>query len=128
MPFTSTDLSLPDAELSQLVAALANSGVADPVGGAVAEAESVVGQYTARYTVAENWRKRLMRPLAIHALYALLGRIPDAHQKAYDAAMSELRDIRDGKFPDLAPAATPPTAAAPGSWGSQTQIAMRAGS
>jgi hypothetical protein len=125
MALTPENLMLPDAELRQLQAALANSGIYNPATRAISEAESVVNQYTARYLLPDAWRERLVRPIAIHQLYQLLGRVPEAHQKAYEAAMQELRDIRDGKFSDvLPPAEAPPTPASTGDWGSETKFTV----
>lgn len=118
MSFPNTDMLLPDAELSQLTAALANAGVADPIAKVATECGAVVDQYTAGYSLPEDWRDRLIRALAPAELYRLAGSgVPESQQTAWDAAMKELRDIRDGKFPSLSPSTTAPTPAATGRWG-----------
>ena len=101
MAFTIPDLLLTDEKLAQLTTALANTGGAagqDPLGTAIAEAESTVARYTAGYDLGEDDRKTLVRRVALFNAYALAGPVPDEISKAYDKAMDELRDIRDGKF------------------------------
>jgi hypothetical protein len=122
---TAEDLLLPTAELDALNAALTNSAATDPIEWAVSEAQQTVKDFTAHYLIPETRQKRLVRALAIHELYRLAGPIPENHAKAYDAAMAELRDIRDGKFTDLAASITTPSPRSPGNWGSQTRLAMR---
>jgi len=123
MSFLTEDLLLPDDELDQLRRALSNVALPEPIEASIIEAEGVVTDYTIRYVIGEDRRKRLVRPLAIHALYTLIGTVPDAHQKAYDAAMQELRDIRDGKFG--VELQVPETGASQASWGSETKIKPR---
>jgi phage gp36-like protein len=126
MPLAPTDLLLPDSELQALLAATANSGVADAVTRAATEAAGVVDDYTAKYTLSTARRDRLERAICIAALYTQAGSpVPDQHQRAYDAAMAELRDIRDGKFSDLPPAAEAPVSAMTGAWGSATRFTAR---
>lgn len=124
MALTAQNLLLPDAELRDIQLALANLGYEDPVSRAVSEAESVVDSYTRMYVLPAAWRERLVRPIAIHQLYQLLGRVPEAHQKAFEAAMQELRDIRDGKFADVLDPNAPPRTGG-GSWGSEPQVSPR---
>ena len=127
MPFTASDLLLPQSELSQITGALANSGEADPIARVLAECEQTVADYTARYQLTDARRLRLVRGLAPAELYRLAGStVPPQHQSAKDAAMRELQDIRDGKFPDLAPASVAPaTPLHSGAWGSAARIATR---
>lgn len=98
MAFLVQDLLLTEEKLQLLTAALANLGQADPLGTAIAEAESTVARYTAGYDLGEDDRKTLVRRVALFNAYALAGPVPDEISKAYDKAMDELRDIRDGKF------------------------------
>ena len=121
MPLERDQLGLSEQDLLQLQDALANAGFVEPFTTAAAEAAAVVDTYTASYTVALAHRQRLERPLVIHDLYSRIGSIPDAVQKSYDAAMSELRDIRDGKFPGLTDASGS-TGAQIGAWGSRTKL------
>jgi hypothetical protein len=98
MAFLVSDLLLTEEKLALLTAALANTGQVDPMGTAIAEAESTVARYTAGFDLGEDDRKALVRRVALFNAYALAGPVPDEIGKAYDKAMDELRDIRDGKF------------------------------
>ena len=98
MAFLVSDLLLTDEKLALLTAALANTGQSDPMGTAIAEAESTVARYTAGFDLGEDDRKALVRRVALFNAYALAGPVPDEISKAYDKALDELRDIRDGKF------------------------------
>jgi len=98
MAFLVQDLLLTDEKLALLTAALANTGQTDPLSTAIAEAESTVARYTAGFDLGEDDRKALVRRIALFNAYALAGPVPDEISKAYDKAMDELRDIRDGKF------------------------------
>ncbi len=121
MPLAKEKLLLKQAELDQLERALANSGFTEPFTTAAAEAEAVVNTYTAAYTLSTVHAERLQRPLVIYDLYSRLGSVPEAVQKAYDAAMSELKDIRDGKFPGLE-SSDGSTTHSTGGWGSRTKL------
>lgn len=121
MPLAKEKLLLAQLELDQLERALANSGFTDPFPTAAAEAEAVVTTYTAAYTLSTAHAERLQRPIIIYDLYSRLGSVPEAVQKAYDAAMAELKDIRDGKFPGLTDA-TGGSTGSTGGWGSRTKL------
>ncbi len=126
MPFTSSDLLLSDSELAQITDALENTGENDPIARVLAECEAVVADYTARFELTEARRLRLVRGLAPAELYRLAsGTVPEHHEKMREATMRELEGIRDGKFPDLAPAQTQPTPAARAKWGSRTRLRSR---
>lgn len=121
MPLAKEKLLLPQSDLDQIERALANSGFTDPFPTAAAEAEAVVNTYTSAYTLSSVHAERLQRPLVIYDLYSRIGSVPEAVQKAYDAAMAELRDIRDGKFPGLTDAEGGTTGST-GGWGSRTKL------
>jgi hypothetical protein len=123
MPLTKEQLGLQQQQLDQLERALANSTYTEPFTTAAAEAEAVVNTYTAAYTLSSVHAERLQRPLVIYDLYSRLGSVPEAVQKAYDAAMSELKDIRDGKFPGLTDA-TGGNTGSTGGWGSRAKLAF----
>ena len=123
MPLTRDQLGLPEKVLLELQDALANAGYVEPFTTAAAEAEAVVTSYTSAYTLAAAHLQRLQRPLVIFDLYSKLGTIPEAVQKAYDEAMKELRDIRDGKFPGLTDASGSSTSST-GAWGSRTKLSF----
>lgn len=122
--FSQDDLLLPPDELSQIHVGLANLGSVDPLGTAVTEATATVSMYSSRYVLEEAMWRRLMRPLAIWHLYSLIGQVPEAHQKARDAAIEELKEIRDGKFP-LTPAGGNSAHNTAGSWGSDSRVSLR---
>lgn len=121
MALTKEQLLLPESELTQLTQALANAGYIEPFTTAGTEAEDVVATYTGAYTLGSGHAARLQRALIIHQLYSLIGAVSEAIQKAYDEAMKELRDIRDGKFPGLTDA-NGSTDAQTGGWGSRTKL------
>lgn len=121
MALTQDQLLLPDAELTALKTALSNAGYPDAIPTAAAEAEAVVTTYTSAFTLSSAHATRLQRPLVIHQLYTLIGAVSEAMQKAYDEAMKELREIRDGKFPGLEDAGGSTTSST-GAWGSKTKI------
>lgn len=108
------DLLLPAAELTRITSALANTTQTDPIATILAEAEQTVQSYTTQYEIGDDWYARLVRPIALHALYSNIeGGPTKAIQSAYDKAYAELRDIRDGKFPGLDPVEETETGADP---------------
>lgn len=121
MPLTRDQFGLPEKVLLELRDALANAGFVEPFTTAAAEAAAVVASYTGAYALAAAHAQRLERALAIFDLYSKLGTIPEAVQKAYDEAMKELRDIRDGKFSGLE-SSTGDATNSTGNWGSKTRI------
>lgn len=126
MAFTEQDL-VPDIsqeELDGIAKELVTPGDPTPIATAIAEQTQKVEDFTLRWAVPELRVKRLTRPLVLWFLYKRLGSIPDKRQTDYDEAMKELREIRDGKFPDLA-IEDPAPAGSPGStatWGSEEKI------
>jgi hypothetical protein len=94
MAFTIPDLLLTDEKLALLTTALANTGQADPLGTAIAEAESTVARYTAGFDLGEDDRKSLIRRIALLSAYTLAGPVPDEISKAGNKAMDELKEIR----------------------------------
>lgn len=124
MTFTVSDLLLADDVLAELNDALANSGVVAAVEQCIAEAVSVVTSYTSSYTIDDDRLKGWVRPIALFKAFSITGqgKSPQGYKDAYEAALAELKDVRDGKFP-YAPATATATAAT-GAWGSQTRIAM----
>src|SRR5919109_3360835 len=119
MAFVVADLLLTEEKLALLTAALANTGQADPLATAIAEAEATVTRYAAGFPLGEADRKTLVRRLALFNAYGLAGPVPDEIKKAADDAMSELRDIRDGKF---ARSTETDSGTGGGSYGSDTKI------
>ena len=122
MPFTVSDLLLTEEKLSLLTAALANTGQSDPLGTAIAEAESTVARHTAGFALGDSDSKSLVRRIALRNAYAIAGPVPPEIQSGYDDAMKDLRDIRDGKF---ARSSEVDTGAGGGNWGADDKIKPR---
>lgn len=124
MTFTVSDLLLADDVLAELNDALANSGVVAAVDQCIAEAVALVDSYTSAYTIADDRIKGWVRPVALFKAFSITGqgKSPQGYKDAYEAALAELKDVRDGKFP-YAPATTVATSST-GAWGSQTRLAM----
>jgi hypothetical protein len=126
MSLTTDDLR-GEVTLNELTALIDAAGGTEIANEIVTEAETLVGLYANRHDIDPEWRKRLVRPIALASLYRLTrsGTIPEKRQRAADAAMSELRDLRDGRFGDSVPRKesmpdrTPP---AGGRYGSEPRI------
>lgn len=127
MPFTVQDLLLTEERKTQLTAALANLGVADPLGKIVGEASADVVRLTRGYVIEEASVNGWIRVLALERAYlvAELG-VPEDMATAADAAREELAAIASGRRPNLQLASAPPTApVSSGSWGSNSKVAIR---
>ena len=121
MPLERDQLGLPEKVLLELTDALANAGYTDPYPSACAEAAATVTRYTSAYSLAAADLQRLERALVLYDLYSHLGSVSDAVKDAYEKAMSELKDIRDGKFPGLA-SSDSSSSGSTGAWGSRTKL------
>lgn len=101
--FTRVDLldEINDRELTTLVSRVLHEGDADPEAAAIARAQSTLERHTARYALDDATQKDFLRDLALYYLCARVADVPPNRQSAYDETMRELRDIRDGKYPDL---------------------------
>lgn len=126
MAFTEQDLlvDISQKELDGIAKTLVNQGDPDPITTTITEQVQKVEDYTLRWNVPETRHKRLTRALVLYELYARLQTIPEKRKLKYEEAMKELKDIRDGKFPDLA-IEDPAPAGLPGSsgaWNSSTKI------
>ena len=71
--------------------------VAEEIGAAVAKVET----YTAGYIVNEFLLTGYARDIAAHQVGKRLGTPTDSQVRAYERALKELEDIRDGKFPNI---------------------------
>lgn len=123
VPFTRTDLlgEISDRELTTLVARVLHAGDADPESAAIARAQTTLDRYAARYVLDDDTQKGFLSDLTLFYLCSRVADIPLNRQAAYDETMRELRDIRDGKYPDL------PLAAAgedDGRWGSRERVCL----
>ena len=120
--FVAEDLMLGTDVLDQLTSACSNAGITDPCGSAIEAAVGMVNDYTTKYVLTDLRYKRLVRALVVYELYRLAGSgVPEAIDEANKMAITELKDIRDGKFFDLAKQGeTPGTVTeAPAAWGSK---------
>ena len=92
--FSESDLLLSQKSLDELYRARLNRGLAQPIDGIIAEAISLVRDYTGRYELsADRWR-RLVRRLAVHQLLSFPGSaVPDAALRDYEDALRELTEI-----------------------------------
>ena len=129
MAFTVQDLLLSEERAAQLVAALANLGVDDPLQKVVDEAIADVSRYVAGYVISEAARAGWTRVLALHRAYLSAEMtVPEDIQTAFEAVIEELTAIAEGKRPNLPLAPTDPGApvvTAAGDWGSQTRVSTR---
>ncbi len=124
--FTEEDLlvDISQEELDGIAKELVSDGDPEPIARTIAEQLQKVEDYTARFEVPELRYQRLVRALVLFEIYARLAEIPKKRQTKYDEAMKELKDIRDGKFPDLM-LEEPPPAGIPsghGNWGSKEKL------
>jgi phage gp36-like protein len=89
----------------------------DPVAEEIAAACAKVDTYTSGYILPAALATGYARDIAAFQLGKRLAKSTDEQEKAYDRALKELEDIRDGKFPTLPrdPAATLPAAILGGS-------------
>ena len=121
---TVDQLLLTATRSAQLTAALANTGIPDPLAACLAEAEADVARFTAGYTIEEDAVTSFVRPLALRKAYALCGPVPSDIEKEHQSALEELRAIAEGKRLNL-PRADTGQQKPSGAWGSDTQIPMR---
>ena len=122
---TPQDLLLDSTKLAQLAAALANTGVTDPLERCLAEAEADVRLYTAGFVIPQETLDGWVRPIALAKAFALCNGLTADLKSAADAVLAELKAIAEGKRPNLPRAEADTTNAAAGAWGSGTQFKMR---
>lgn len=102
--FTETDLlvDISQEELDGIAKEAVEIGQPDLIAATIAEQVQKVEDYTLRFDVPDLRMKRLTRALVLFEIYSRLSSIPEKRETKYNEAMKELREIRDGKFPDLA--------------------------
>lgn len=130
--FTRADLltDISDKELTALTTKLIADGEpSDKVERTIAEQAARVERYIALYAlVADHWRS-LVRPLVLLELYTRLSSPPEKRKDSAEAALRELKDIRDGKFKSTLPLLAEPEeglgGAGKGAFGSNKKIATR---
>ena len=103
MTFTRSDLlvDMSEKELSALTQKLVEQGDPDPIANTIAEQQARMERYIHVYVVPDDWQKTILRALVLWRLVQRVGAIQEKRQKSYDDAMTELRGIRDKKFPFL---------------------------
>jgi hypothetical protein len=99
MTFAESDLLLTFPRLSQLKAALANTGVPEPLTSrcipeAVGEVTRSLGDYAASDDELRGW----IRPIALWNAYSLVGPVPKDIGSAAEIARKALEDLRGGDF------------------------------
>lgn len=101
--FIRTDLlaDISDTELTALAARVVAAGGDDPVNAEIARAREFVDRYTARYALDPTVAQRFVRDLALYHLYSRFADLPLNRVASYWETRRALRDIRDGKYPDL---------------------------
>lgn len=111
-------------ELDGLTNELLAQGQADPVATQIADALGVVQMYVDPWALKTDVLKRLWRLLAIAGIYNRLSRLPEKRKEERDWAMMTLKEVRDGKFPNLLIDQAKVEEAAPmaGRWGSAARV------
>ncbi len=103
-----TDLQLKSALTNeQIVTARTKSilpGDPDPVQEEINAAVAKVETYTGGYIVSPFLLTGYARDIAAHQVAKRLSTTTDSQVRAFDRALKEIEDIRDGKFPNLKPA------------------------
>ncbi len=126
MSYSASDLGISQAEIDQITSNLANANKPDPIADAIAGATQTVTDYTKRYVLTSDRILGLLKPLVMFELHSQINGASDSQVKAKDDAMRELREIRDGAFPDLPLAnPAPQNTGGTGAWGSSKQIRTR---
>lgn len=124
--FAKSDLLISDSELERIELALTSKDNPDPLTKLIAEQLAKVDHYTLKYDVPDADYDRLIRALVLYEAYCLIPGVvmPEAIKERYIDAMRELRDIRDGKHPDMALDDPAPDGLRDdlGSWGSSTKL------
>ena len=117
---TNDDLGKVETRLQQ--------GEPTPTPSNIARAVGTFNDHTAKYVVEIDRANRLIGTLVVYYLYFRLGAVPPIRVTAYNDAMTELRGIRDGKFPDMpldGNTTVAESAPAPGRFGSRRPFHTR---
>lgn len=103
VPFLRADLltDISDAELTALVTRVTDAGGDDPVNSTIARAQELVDRYTKRYVLDAAVAQGLVRDLTLYHLYSRFPDPPLNRVAAYWETWRTLKDIRDGRYPDL---------------------------
>lgn len=104
-------------ELDALSTKLVVGGDPDPLTNAIARAQQTVDLYAGLWNIGVDWEKRLISAIALYEIVSRLNGPDNDRKLAYEAAMKELRDIRDGKFKNLTQRDPLPAVINPGTLG-----------
>lgn len=74
----------------------------DPVAEEISAACAKVDTYCTGYEMSPGLTTGWARDIAAHQVAKRLGTPTEAQIRAYDRALKEIEDVRDGKFPNLA--------------------------
>lgn len=106
MPATLTDTQLKSALTNEQIVKARTKGLADgdtvdPVAEEISAAVAKVDTYCAGYAVSAGLLTGWARDIAAHQVAKRLEKPTEDQVRAYETALSELKDVRDGKFPNL---------------------------
>ena len=103
MTLAATDLytAISKTELDGYAQTLVESGQADPVDTAIAEALAVIKLYVDPFKLADGALAKLWKTLAVCWIYNRVGTIPVKREKEEQWAIETLKDIRDGLHKNL---------------------------
>lgn len=87
MPFQVHQLLLTPEREAQLTAALANAAHPTPLADLVAEAEARVNLLSTGRALTDDQRNQLIRAIALHSAYGLVGPVPKDIEVLYGEAM-----------------------------------------
>jgi len=117
--FTRDDLlaDISDKELTALAGKLVASGQADPAEVAIERARDTIDLFAGRYALPAELERRLISAIAVWEIVSRLSEPEEKHKLAWSEATRTLREIRDGKFPNLVERNPLPATIAPTSGG-----------
>jgi hypothetical protein len=126
MAFTVQDLKLPAEKIAQIEKALGG----DPDDAAAPElqvlcdaAAADVTRLTTGYVMDDASIENFTRAIALFRAHGQIGPVPEDMQKNFDNAWEELKEISQGKRPNLQKAnSTEGQQASAGSWGSKDKV------
>lgn len=107
MPASLSDSQLKSALTNEQIVAARTKGLAagdtvDPVAEEISSALAKVDTYCAGYEVPAGLLTGWARDIAAHQVAKRLESPTEDQVRAYERALKELEDVRDGKFPNLA--------------------------
>lgn len=97
MAFTEAQLGVSQDEIDKIKAALVNDGQANAIAVAMAEAEQMVDDACALWTVPVEVRRKHWRTLVLFDVRTRLGSVPESLAAEVEKARAALEGIRTGK-------------------------------